>query len=99
MDTEKIEQIVAAYVKKKEYENNRYHEVKKLDPEWVIKNRENSLRHYHNNKEKKKLYYEKNRQKILVNQNYKYALKKNKVEQFKIKYPEEYARLEKEGRL
>ena len=37
MDTEKIEQIVAAYVKKKEYENNRYHEVKKLDPEWVIK--------------------------------------------------------------
>lgn len=69
---EKIETIINSYIKKKEREKEYYHKVLKKDKDFIIKNKSNAKLHYEYNFEKKRISYQNNKEKILLQKKKEY---------------------------
>lgn len=87
---EYIKKLVKQHQSKLEYFRNKYHNVQKNNPEFMEKNRERSRHYYKNNRVSKQQYYDSNREFINAKSNYKYYLKRNKVDIFKNKHKDKY---------
>jgi hypothetical protein len=90
MNQATIEKVLQRYEKQKEYNRTYYQNKYKDDDDFQQRNRERAERYYNTNKDKKKEYYEKTKERINAISNYKYAVKNNKVDRYKLKYPELY---------
>ena len=90
---EQIEQILLRYKKSIEYNRDRYHNIRKNDPEYQRKNRERAKKHYESNKDHKKQYYEKNKEDLNMKQKYRYYKSRDNIEGYKTKFPEYYKKL------
>ena len=77
---EKVKKWQSAYM------TNRY----KNDIEFSDKVKNRSKIWYQNNKKEKKEYYEKNKEYTHKMRRYRYALKTDTLDRYKLKYPEEY---------
>ena len=94
---EKIKTILSQYKKKRERENNNYHNVLKHDMEWKKLNNEKSKEYYKNNKEIVQKKYLSNNEYIKVRNLYRYYLGENRVEDFKQKHKDKYEYLLNKG--
>tara|TARA_R110001592_G_scaffold309772_1_gene584232 strand:+ start:40 stop:381 length:342 start_codon:yes stop_codon:yes gene_type:complete len=91
MDNDKlIQKLLSNYKKKREYDYQIYHTQKKLDPIFMDKNRERAIKHYHDNKDKRKEYYEKNKDLHKCKNLYYYYKKNDRLDEFKSKYEDKY---------
>ena len=97
LSDEQIEQILLRYKKSIEYNRERYHTVRKHNPEYQKKNRERSNKHYHSHKEDKKEYYKKNREELNMKQKYRYYKSRDNIEGYKTKFPDDYKKLVESG--
>ena len=84
LSDEKIKLILERYKRKQEMDKERYHTIRKHDPEFVIKNRQRA------NKDKKKEYYEKNLELKKSRSLVTYYTKLGRLDEFKEKYPERW---------
>ncbi len=89
---EEIQRILKLYKQNKEKNKDNYQKIKDTE-EFKIKNRERAKAHYHENKELKKKHYEQNKELIKARTSYHYYLNKDRVDEFKEKYPERYEKL------
>lgn len=89
---EEIQRILKLYKQNKEKNKENYQKIKDTE-EFKIKNRERAKAHYHENKELKKKHYDTNKELIKARSSYQYYLKKNRINEFKEKYPERYEKL------
>jgi hypothetical protein len=94
---DKIKSILNQYKKKRERENNKYHNELKHDEEWKNKNNEKSKQYYHNNKEAVKKKYINNKEYIKIRNLYRYYLREDRINDFKNKYPDKYKYLQNKG--
>ena len=87
---EQIDKIIIRHEKQKarqsDYMTKRY----KNDTEFADKVKDRAKLWYEKNKEEKKQYYIDNKKHTLRMRRYKYALKTDTIERYKLKYPEEY---------
>jgi len=94
LTAEQIARVLTNYKKKRERESRYYHEVKKNNDDFKIKNRERAKAHYQNGyKEKKKEKYEKEKDIIKTKALFNYYKKNNKIDTFKEKHEEKYQML------
>ena len=94
---DKIKTIIEQHKRKREREQKKYHEELKLNPEWRKQNCEKSRKHYAENKEHYKEKYMSNQEYIKIRNLYRYYLRSNKVNDFKIKFPQKYEYLQNKG--
>tara|TARA_R100000654_G_scaffold75178_2_gene111806 strand:- start:193 stop:591 length:399 start_codon:yes stop_codon:yes gene_type:complete len=94
---DKIKSIVNQYKKKRERENNKYHNELKHDDEWRKRNNEKSKEYYKNNKEVVQKKYLSNNEYIKIRNLYRYYLRENRVEDFKHKHKDKYEYLQNKG--
>jgi len=94
---EYIQTLVDNHKKKLKYYSDRYHNIKKHDPEYVKSNRERARLHYEKNKEKRKENYEKNKPLMGAKNSYYYYKKLNKLDYFKTNHKEKYDLLVQAG--
>lgn len=94
---EEIQKILMKYKKSIQYNRDKYHKERKFNPEFMEKNRERAKDHYNRNKEQKKDYYEKHREELNMKQRYRYYKKRDRVEKFQEKFPEEFKILNESG--
>lgn len=94
---EYIQNLVTKHKKKLKYYSDRYHNIKKHDPEYVKSNRDRARLHYEKNKEKKKENYEKNKPFMRARSSYYYYKKLDKLDDFKTKHKEKYDLLVQAG--
>jgi len=87
-----FENLLNKYKKQLEYGKAYYHK-NKTNEEFIAKNRNRSKQYYNDNIEKKREYYENNKNDIKLKNNYKYYLKQNRVELFKERHIEKFNRL------
>ena len=87
-----IQHILKLYKQRREKSKADYEKVKDTE-EFKLKNRARAKEHYHNNKDLKKKHYEENKELIKARTSYQYYKKKDRVEEFKEKYPERYQKL------
>jgi hypothetical protein len=93
-----IDTILNNYKNKRDKQNKYYHEVSKHKEEFKIKNRERAKSHYDNGyKEKKKQYYQDNKDILKNKYLYNYYKKNNKIEVFKEIHSEKYNMLVDKG--
>jgi len=90
---DEIKMILEKYKKGLQDNRDRYHNIRKLNPQFMEKNRERARKHYQNNIQKKIDYYKKNKEELNMKQRYRYYKKKDNVEKFKEKFPEDFKRL------
>jgi len=90
LNESQIQNILKAYKKKRESEIKHYHNVLKNDENFKKKNRERAKKWYENNKDKRKEYYDTNKDFHNAKTLYKYHLKKDNLEYFKLKHKEKY---------
>jgi hypothetical protein len=90
LNESQIQNILKAYKKKRESEIKHYHNVLKNNENFKKKNRERAKKWYETNKERRKEYYEENKDLHNAKTLYKYHLKKNNLEYFKLKHKEKY---------
>ena len=88
IDNAKLLEILNAYKKKVEYDYNRYHTKIKDNEEEMEKRREISRVHYLKNKDKKKEYYENNKQRSRLLSLKRYY--KDRMDELKERLPFEY---------
>lgn len=86
---EQIKHILNVYKTQREKDKISY-EKKKLNPDFVKKNRERAKKHYHENKEKRVNNYQLNKELQQAKSSYHYYNKKNNIDKFKERYPERY---------
>jgi len=89
---EQINQILKLYIQNRQKEKERYDKIKDTE-EFKIKNRSRAKKHYEENKDVKKNMYQENKEFVKARNNYLYYKKKNRVEDYKEKYPERYQML------
>jgi hypothetical protein len=94
---EYIQNLVTKHKQKLKYYSDRYHNIKKHDPEYVKSNRNRARLHYEKNKEKKKENYEKNKPFMRARSSYYYYKKLDKIDDFKMKHKEKYELLVQAG--
>jgi len=85
-----IQTILTAYKKKRESEIKHYHEVLKNDEDFKKKNRYRAKVWYQNNKDKRKEYYDTNKEFQNAKNIYNYHKKKDNLEYFKNKHEDKY---------
>ncbi len=90
LNDEQIQTIVDAYKKKRESEIKHYHEVLKNDPTFQAKNKYRAKVWYHNNKDKRREYYQENKDFQNAKNIYNYHKKKDNLDYFKTKHSEKY---------
>ena len=83
----KVKKILEQYERKRLKEKERYDRVKETE-EFKNKNRERARNHYNLNKEVKKNNYMENRDFLNARSSYYYYKKTERLEDFKLKYPE-----------
>ena len=88
LDNTLINRILEQYKKTRTRERAYYHDIKKNDQEFMNKNRERAKNHYVNNKDKRKVDYEENKDYYKFKSLYYYYKRKDKAEEFKEKFPE-----------
>jgi len=89
---EQIQHILKLYKQHRQKEKERYDKIKDTE-EFKIKNRARAKQHYEENKHVKKNMYQENKEFVKARNNYLYYKKKNRVEDYKEKYPERYQML------
>lgn len=94
---DKIKSILNQYKKKRQRENKKYHEELKHNEEWKQVNNEKSKQYYKNNKEAVKMKYINNNEYIKIRNLYRYYLRENRINDFKIKHNEKYEYLKLKG--
>ena len=94
---DEIKKIVEQYKNKREREHKQYHEVSKHDEEWRKENCKKSSNFYKTHKDHYKDKYIKNQEYIKARNLYRYYLRNNKVEEFKVKHPDKYKYLDEGG--
>lgn len=88
IDNTKLIEILNAYKRKVDYDYNRYHTKIKDNPEEMEKRRVIARNHYQKNKDKKKAYYEDNKQRVRLMSLKRYY--KDRMDELKEKMPFEY---------
>ena len=86
---EQIQRVLKAYENKRQREKERYDKVKETE-EFKMKNRSHVKNWYHKNKEIRKQIYENNKDIVLARASYNYYFKLDRIEEFKVKYPQKY---------
>lgn len=86
---EEIKTIIAAYDQKRTREKRNY-DLLKNDEEFKKQNRERVKKWYDNNKEVRKKEYIQNKEFRTARSSYTYYKNKNRLDEFKTKYPEKY---------
>lgn len=99
MDEEKINHIIEQYKLKKEREYNNYHNVYKLNEDYMIKNKERAKAHYELNSDKRKSTYKENSEFVKARSSFNYYKKTNNIAKFKEKFPERVKLLSEVGIL
>tara|TARA_R110000744_G_scaffold236836_1_gene354344 strand:- start:848 stop:1234 length:387 start_codon:yes stop_codon:yes gene_type:complete len=94
---EEIAILVQRYDRKKEMEYKLYHEQKKIDPEFVKKNRARAKRHYDNTKPQQRINYQDNKEYYQARGSYYYYKKNDRMNTFIQKWPERVALLRERG--
>ena len=94
---ENIKKILDQHKKKREREQKKYHQVLKHDEEWRKNNCAKSREHYEQNKDQYKVKYLSNKEYIKIRNLYRYYLRENKVNDFKMKFPQKYEYLQNKG--
>jgi len=89
---EQIQHILKLYKQNKEKNKANYEKVKDTE-EFKMKNRQRAKEHYHNNKHMKQNHYMVNKELIKARNSYRYYMKRDRVEEFKEKYPLRYEKL------
>jgi len=89
---DEIQRILKLYKQNKEKNKLNYEKIKDTE-EFKIKNRARAKAHYHENKELKKNHYDINKELIKARTSYQYYNKRDRVEEFKEKYPLRYEKL------
>ena len=89
---EQIQHILKLYKQNKEKNKANYEKVKDTE-EFKTKNRQRAKEHYHNNKHLKQNHYMVNKELIKARNSYRYYMKRDRVEEFKEKYPLRYEKL------
>ena len=100
MDTytpEQIEKILTSYKLKKEKEKEYYHNVTKLNPTFILKNRARAKEHYKLNKDKKTDHYNSHKELIKSKNLYNYYKKKDNIHLYKTRHSDRFELLKKEG--
>jgi hypothetical protein len=87
-----IQHILKLYKQNKEKNKANYEKIKDTE-EFKQKNRARAKAHYHGNKELKKNAYIQNKELIKARSSYRYYMKRDRVQEFKEKYPERYEKL------
>ena len=90
---DQVKIILEKYKKSLQDNRDRYHNVRKINPEFMEKNRQRSREHYKNNTQKKVDYYNNHKIEINIKQRFRYYKKKNDIEKFKEKFPDDYKML------
>ena len=90
LSDDKIKQVLERYKRKQLMDKNRYHNIRKIDPEFVKRNRERAREHYALNKDKKKEYYETHIELKKARSLVSYYKKLGRLDEFKEKYPERW---------
>ena len=85
-----IKRIVNQYNRKRDREVKYYHEVKKLDADFRVKNNERAKLYYADNKDKVKDKYKDNQNLTQIKCLYRYYKNQKREEEFKIKHNEKY---------
>tara|TARA_R110000796_G_scaffold142248_2_gene258777 strand:- start:508 stop:831 length:324 start_codon:yes stop_codon:yes gene_type:complete len=88
MDEEKINHIIQQYKLKKEREYNNYHNVNKLNEDYMIKNKERAKAHYDLHSDDRKLKYKETAEISKAKSSYNYYKKTNNIQKFRDKFPE-----------
>ena len=83
-----INKLVRQYKTMREREHKYYHEVRKNDEAFIMKNRERAKNHYLSNKDKKKTEYDQNPEFYKHKALYYYYKRNGKTDTFKEKFPE-----------
>ena len=90
LSDDKIKQVLERYKRKQLMDKNRYHNIRKIDPEFVKRNRERAREHYALNKDKKKEYYETHIELKKARSLVSYYKKLGRLDEFKEKYPDKW---------
>jgi len=88
MDEEKINHIIQQYKLKKEREYNNYHNVNKLNVDYMVKNKERAKAHYDAHSEDRKVKYKETADFVKARSSYNYYKKTNNLVKFREKFPE-----------
>jgi hypothetical protein len=99
LTAEEISHIIENYKKKRDREKTYYHNVKKIDEEFIKKNRERATKHYAENKDKKLEKYQQNKEFLSARQLFYYYRKNKSVEDFQSKHPDKYTMLKNRGAI
>jgi len=89
LSDKQISNIIEAYNKRREYEKQRYHNIKDTD-DFKMKNRARAKAHYELNKEKKLQKYQDNKDILNAKSTYRYYKNIDKLDFFKEKKSEKY---------
>ena len=90
---DQIKHILNVYKTQREKDKEIYQK-RKLNPEFMEKNRQRARKHYQNNKDKRKNNYENNKDIQKAKCSYHYYCKKNNIDKFKERFPERYELLD-----
>ena len=94
---EEIAILVQRYDRKREQEHKRYHEQKKIDPEFIKKNRERAKKHYHKTLPQQRINYQNNKEYYTARGSYYYYKKQDRMNTFIQRYPDRVALLRERG--
>ena len=86
---EQIKYMLEKYKKEKEKRRERY-QIKKMDENFIIENRQRSKDYYEKNKEKYKQKYQDNKEIKQAKNSYYYYKKTNQITKFKLNHPHKY---------
>jgi hypothetical protein len=87
-----IQHILKLYKQRREKDKEKYDKIKDTE-EFKIKNRARAKEHYHNNKHLKQNHYNENKELIKARNSYQYYKKRDRIDDYKNKYPERYMML------
>jgi hypothetical protein len=89
---DEIQHILKLYKQTKDKRRAYYDKIKDTE-EFKTKNRAKAKEHYHENKELKKNAYIQNKELIKARSSYNYYKKRDRIDDFKEKYPDRYEKL------
>tara|TARA_R110001632_G_scaffold114922_1_gene226378 strand:+ start:454 stop:744 length:291 start_codon:yes stop_codon:yes gene_type:complete len=90
MNDLQIQKVIDQYVKNRQYQRDYYRNRYNTDEDFKNKAKDNAKTYYTNNIDKRKEKYETNKEFLQAQRRYRYWLKKDDLEGFKTKYPEDF---------
>jgi len=89
LDNDDIQRVLKQYKKRLDYERERYHTITKNDKKAMEKRRKVAREHYWRNRDKKKAYYQRNKEHLRLQRLAKQY--KDRTDELKERYPTEYS--------